>query len=341
MLWEDTCPKKFDDFHIQTSLIQSLKNLSQQIKRGECLPNIIIYGQEQSGKYTLAKCLLQEIYGNGIYNTSEIEHNIRQNCSNYSIRLNKSSHHYETSFSGLQYADRSMLVSLLDDYFSTADISTNQHKIILIKHFDELTKPAQYALRRRMEKAWGAVRYILIVKSYNKIENAIKSRCLSIRCPKPTNDEIKISLHKLVTARNIKASDEMIQRATNLSNNIISNAIYYLSYMVESNKMDLVCPIETAIGELITCLHIKPFPYDKLRDIIAKLQLSRIPHAKIFICIMDECSKFLKDNSTMYQIVKLSAECDIIASNTNKFSIAVETFVVSVYNILRAYEKNT
>ena len=56
---------------------------------------------------------------------------------------------------------------------------------------------------------------------------------------------------------------------------------------------------------------------------------------------MDECSKFLKDNSTMYQIVKLSAECDIIASNTNKFSIAVETFVVSVYNILRAYEKNT
>ena len=342
MLWEDTCPKTFDDFHSQSLLINNLKKLSSKIRGGSCLPNMIIYGQEQSGKYTLAKCLLNEIYGSDIYNIKEIEHNIRQNCSNYTIRINKSKYHYETTLSGLQYADRSMLISLLDNYFTTADISTHNHKIILIKHFDELTKPAQYALRRRMEKGWGAVRYILLVKSFNKIESAIKSRCLCIRCPKPNNTEISSYLKGLLIRKNIEINNDMIEKATSLSNHIMSNAVYYLSYMVNSNSLDIICPINQAIDDIIKCLYIIPFPYDKLRDIIARLQLSRISHTKIFSKIIDNCdSYFGSNNENIYKVVGLSAKYDMIASTTNKFSIAVETFIVSVYNIIRDFEKLT
>ena len=342
MLWEDTCPRTFNDFHSQSYLINNLKNLSNKIRDGGCLPNIIIYGQEQTGKYTLAKCLLNEIYGSDIYNIKEVEHNIRQNCSNYSIRINKSKYHYETTLSGLQYADRSMLISLLDNYFTTTDINTHNHKIILIKHFDELTKPAQYALRRRMEKGWGTVRYILLVNSFNKIEPAIKSRCLCIRCPKPNNIEIKSYLKAILNRKNIEINQEMVNKATSLSNHIMSNAIYYLSYMINSNSLDIICPINTAIDDLVKYLYIKPFPYDNIRDIIARLQLSRISHTKIFRKIIEECTLYFgNSNEYIYKIIQLSAKYDMVASTTNKFSIAVETFVVSVYNIIREFEKLT
>lgn len=335
MLWEDSCPKKLSEYHTQISLVNSLKKLSGNIKKGGSFPNIILYGPEQSGKYTLAKCLIESVFGEGVYNTKDIEHSVKQNCSNYTIKITESNYHYETSLSGLQYADRLMLISLLDTYFTTADIGRNTHKLIIIKHFDELTKPAQYALRRRMEKGWGAVRYILIVRSNNKIEEAIRSRCLCLRVPKPTKLEIKNNLENLLRCKNIQVRQPMIDKAVELSDNIISNAIYYLSYMVESNSLDVECPIQTAISELINCLFKKKLPYDKIRDIIAKLQLSKISHTKIFSRIITLTNNHFKDEIYIHRVINLAAEYDKIASSTNKYSIAVETFVVSVYNMIK------
>ena len=41
MLWEDSCPKKFQDYHSQLKLVGNLKNLSNTIKDGGIFPNKI------------------------------------------------------------------------------------------------------------------------------------------------------------------------------------------------------------------------------------------------------------------------------------------------------------
>ena len=144
---------------------------------------MLIYGKSHSGKYTLAKCILNEIYGPKVYELQRIDHTIKQNCSNYTIQIYKSPFHYETCFTGLQFADRIMLISLLDEFFSTVNVSNNNHKILLIRHFNELTKPAQMVLKRKIETSSSAVRYIFLSNSLTNIDYAIKSRLLCINNP--------------------------------------------------------------------------------------------------------------------------------------------------------------
>ncbi len=218
-------------------------------------------------------------------------------------------------------------------------------KIIIIKYFDELTKPAQYALRRKMETGTKSVRYILLVKCFNKIENSIKSRCLCIRCPRLTRDEIKGSLINLLHRNNLAINHDMIDKSVSLSQNIISNAIYYLTYMISSNNLDITCPLTLAVNDIKKYLYKTPLKYENIRECIATLQLSKISHHRIFNLIIKESINYFTQTNTetdsqyIYRVISLSSKYDLIASSTNKFGIAVESFIISVFNIIQEYKK--
>lgn len=62
-------------------------------------------------------------------------------------------------------------------------------RVIVLSEVDELTKDAQHALRRTMEKYVATCRLILCVNSTSRVIPAIKSRCLGIRVAAPTTDE--------------------------------------------------------------------------------------------------------------------------------------------------------
>ncbi|CAF5228781.1 unnamed protein product, partial [Rotaria magnacalcarata] len=61
---------------------------------------------------------------------------------------------------------------------------------IVIIEVDKLTRDAQHALRRTMEKYVSSCRIILCCNSTSRVIPAIRSRCLAIRLAAPTINEV-------------------------------------------------------------------------------------------------------------------------------------------------------
>lgn len=61
---------------------------------------------------------------------------------------------------------------------------------MVLTEVDQLSKDAQHALRRTMEKYTATCRLILVAQGLSRVMPAIKSRCLAVRVPAPTTEDI-------------------------------------------------------------------------------------------------------------------------------------------------------
>lgn len=92
-----------------------------------------------------------------------------------------------------------MYVSLKDNTSQQLSISLKAnrenvllHVVVILTEVDRLTKDAQHALRRTMEKYMATCRLILCCNSTSKVIPAIRSRCLAMRVAAPSENEVLV-----------------------------------------------------------------------------------------------------------------------------------------------------
>lgn len=73
--------------------------------------------------------------------------------------------------------------------------------VVVINEADSLTRDAQAALRRTMEKYMSNMRIILCANSTSKLIAPIKSRCLLVRVPAPTEEQVSRPPTKICSLR--------------------------------------------------------------------------------------------------------------------------------------------
>lgn len=164
-------PKTFEDVKGQEIIVSKIKAFVQQ----KNLPHILFAGPAGVGKSTLAVVIARSLFGES-WKDNFIEFNASDERGIDVVR-NK-----------------------VKDFARTKAIGNVPFKIIFLDECDALTKEAQQALRRTMEKYSNSCRFVLAANYSSKIIDPIQSRCAVFRF-KPLSQESMFELAKFVASK--------------------------------------------------------------------------------------------------------------------------------------------
>ena len=236
-------PRILDDVVNQIGIIKRLK----QFVKDRTMPHLIFAGPAGTGKTTSALCMVRELYG-------------RKMAPNITyLELNAS------DARGIN-----VVRTFIKDFAKARPPQDIPFKILILDEADNMTAPAQQALRRTMEKYTKNCRMILICNYSNKIIPPIQSRCVVFRFSSLNNDDIKERIKYVAKQEKINLIPDGLNALVNVSRGDCRRAINYLqSCGIISQKIDQDLVFRVA-GEV---------PSNKIKEILhtaieGQLQLS-------------------------------------------------------------------
>jgi len=223
-----------------------LRRLKQFVKDGS-MPHLIFAGPAGTGKTTSALAMVRELYGRN-------------------MAVNRT--YLELNASDARGID--VIRTYIKDFAKALPPIDIHFKVLILDEADNMTAPAQQALRRTMEKYTKNCRMILICNYSNKIIPPIQSRCVVFRFAFLNNDDIKSRVNYVAKQENVGLSPGGLNAIVDVSRGDCRRAINYLqSCSTISKKIDQEIVFRVA-GEV---------PPDKIKDILntaikGQLQLS-------------------------------------------------------------------
>lgn len=192
-------------------------------------PHLLVYGPSGAGKKTRIVATLRELYGPGVEKI-KIDSRVFQTTSNRKLEFNivASVYHLEITPSDVGNFDRVVVQDLLKEVAQTQQVDQSarqRFKVVVINEADHLTRDAQAALRRTMEKYSPNLRLILLANSTSNIIAPIRSRTLLVRVAAPTEADICKVLRKVGNSEGWAEADGLNRRIASESGRNLRRAL--------------------------------------------------------------------------------------------------------------------
>lgn len=238
-------PTTLKDVVGQESIIKRLKAFT----KNESMPHLLFAGPAGTGKTTCALALAGDLYGA----------NLTQNF----LELNASD---ERGIDTIR--------NKVKNFARSKALGNAPFKIIFLGESDALTRDAQQALRRTMEKFTSSCRFILDCNYPSKIIDPIQSRCVLFRFKPLEKKEVVEYLQHICKEEKVKASENVLEELYNVSGGDMRKAINTLqSCSVLGDKCTLELVYEVASmarpKEIRECLELSiKGDFVKARDLL-------------------------------------------------------------------------
>lgn len=305
-------PIFIDDYKIHKHLIPKIKKLCK-----EDIGNILIYGPKGSGKFTLAKTMINTFYNKKIETTKKFITLDKKELVFYS-----SQYHFEIILNN--NLNKKAFINLINYITENRDI-TNTFKLILIKNIEMIDDETIKILKFIVEKKVEDFKFILTTSNITKVDKFYLGFFLSLRLPNPNKKDLKQLLMK-----NYKLKKEKVEKI--IDKNLPFSDLVLYSEILKKKKI-YIDPITKNIKNIITLIKKKKVSNIlKIREILYDLMSKNHD----LVLIKKNILKFLlTDKDISYSkkkiIVSLFTE---INGDYFKNIIPIEFLVVNIMNIL-------
>lgn len=373
MLWVDKYrPAELSalDYHDEVS-----DRLASLAENPASLPHLFFYGPSGAGKRTRIAALLGALFGPSAHKL-RLDQRTFTTPTNRTVELHMvtSNHHVELSPGDAGINDRYVIQDVLKQLASTKNIRSsvanqqqekeNQQqvhpngaseggrppaeiKVVVLNQVDRLSKQAQAALRRTMEKYAATCRLILCCDSPSQLIGPLRSRCLGIRVAAPTVDQISLVLTQVAKKENITLPEALAVNIARESNRNLRKALL----MLEAAKVQAAgralsdqqllpsMDWELYIRQLATDITTEQSPQKLMaaREKLYELLVNCIPPTTILKRLVNELLVKVPDEGLKVSVIEWAAFYEHRISMGSKEIFHLEAFVAKYMALYRKY----
>lgn len=325
LLKDKHTPKFLNDFIINKNVAQNILKFSDK----NDLTNFIFTGVSGSGKFTLAKAYLAEIFGLDVYKTKRVS--FKQKTKE--IEILQSKYHYEINLNNYFLNDKQSFNNLITDLSGNINISTLSQNVFIIRNIDLLDKDTLCVFKKIIEKTFSSAIYLLITKNGSKTQ-ILNCICNNIRVGFPSENEI-IDFFKFKTLLPIKESENIsiIKETKNL--NFIFSKIEMTNLGVKKSKINKNV-LEEHLDIILKLVYtLKPSNIIKIREEIYFIICKNFDKNMVFNYIVKKISSDDKLSTEIkIKIVNIASKYQHRMILAYREVIHLEAFLVNVMSIL-------